>query len=83
MRYYVIRSGWNPKNQPWQPSNNGARNAFETGFYKLCGIVEAESRLAAVLAVNPEILPGQYAFATDSPDRMRGLRQQAKRFVTE
>ena len=77
MRYYVIRSGWNSKNQPWRPSNNGARNAFETGFYRLCGIVEAESRLAAVLAVNPEILPGQYAFATDSPDRMRGLRQPA------
>jgi hypothetical protein len=73
--YYVIRRGWNGANQSalYRPAN--PRDCFESGYYALVGIVEAETadEACAKCGDTVTVYNNQSLFAARSPRTVRGL----------
>ena len=73
--YYVIRSGWNAANQSSRGCVRNPKNQFESGQYKLVGIVTAESGDAAVAEVSCSCYQNQIMWTETNPRSIRGLTQ--------
>jgi len=78
--YYVVRQGWNAANQsscgrPANPKNN-----FESGLWKLVGIVQDECADYAIQQVNATCYSGQFFICATHPRQMKGLTEAIRQF---
>lgn len=81
--YYVIRSGWNARNQSSLRSVQNPKNSFESKMYKLVAIVEASSEDEACLKAEKEgvsVYNNQRLFSVTNPRGIRGLTDAIRDF---
>lgn len=72
--YYVIRAGWNSANQSSVGTSRNPKNEFDSGYYRLLKIVEADCAESAVNQASEfSCYNGQRIFAVCSQRSVKGL----------
>jgi len=79
--YYVIRSGWNAANQSSLGASRNPKNDFESHWYSLVGIVEANSEQEAIEQVNATCYNNQAVFVVTNPRAIKGLTAEVNAWL--
>lgn len=82
MTFYLIRAGWNAANQSglFRPANPA--NRFQSGYYQLVGIVEADTPEQACEQFEGTVYNNQHLFAESNPRAIKGLAQAIREYET-